>query len=182
VSRIPADTEPADRRSYSMSLATQRQSLVEVFEEEFARTKRVLDAYPSGASELRPHERAKNARELAGVFPMELSLGMAAINGTMDLSGGYPPPPETLEAAVAAFEEAAGAFLETLRNSSDEQLGGTVRFFTGPQTMGDIPVTQFLWFLLHDQIHHRGQLSVYLRMSGAKVPSIYGPSADEPWF
>jgi uncharacterized damage-inducible protein DinB len=38
-----------------------------------------------------------------------------------------------------------------------------------------------LWYLLNDQIHHRGQFSVYLRMAGAKVPSIYGPSKDEPW-
>jgi uncharacterized damage-inducible protein DinB len=45
-----------------------------------------------------------------------------------------------------------------------------------------VPKIDFLWFLLCDQIHHRGQLSVYLRMAGGKVPSIYGPSGDEPWF
>jgi len=39
----------------------------------------------------------------------------------------------------------------------------------------------FLWFLLMDMVHHRGQFSVYLRMADGKVPSIYGPSADEPW-
>ena len=38
------------------------------------------------------------------------------------------------------------------------------------------------WFLLHDQIHHRGQFSIDLRMADGKVPSIYGPTADEPWF
>jgi uncharacterized damage-inducible protein DinB len=48
--------------------------------------------------------------------------------------------------------------------------------------MGDVPKVAFLWFILHDQIHHRGQFSVYLRIAGGKVPSIYGPSADEPWF
>ena len=165
-----------------MSIATQRQTFLTVFEQELARTKKVLDAYPASESELRPHESARNARELAGMFPMELGMGVAAINGTMDLSGGFPPPPETFEAAVAAFDETKVAFLETLRSSSDEQLGGTVTFLTAPYTTGDIPVTQFLWFMLHDHIHHRGQLSVYLRMSGGKVPSIYGPSADEPWF
>ncbi len=40
---------------------------------------------------------------------------------------------------------------------------------------------KFLWMLLCDQIHHRGQFSIYLRMAGGKVPSIYGPTADEPW-
>ena len=38
-----------------------------------------------------------------------------------------------------------------------------------------------LWLTLHDMIHHRGQFSIYLRMAGGKVPSIYGPSGDEPW-
>jgi uncharacterized damage-inducible protein DinB len=58
---------------------------------------------------------------------------------------------------------------------------GTVQFFVAPKQVGDIPAESFLWFMLHDQIHHRGQLSVYVRMAGGKVPSIYGPSADEPW-
>ena len=40
----------------------------------------------------------------------------------------------------------------------------------------------FLWMILCDQIHHRGQFSIYLRMADGKVPSIYGPTADEPWF
>ena len=53
--------------------------------------------------------------------------------------------------------------------------------FTGPKTMGEIPRKEWIWFLLHDQIHHRGQFSVYLRMVDGKVPSIYGPSGDEPW-
>jgi uncharacterized damage-inducible protein DinB len=47
--------------------------------------------------------------------------------------------------------------------------------------MGDVPKMQALWMFLCDQIHHRGQFSVYLRMADGKVPSIYGPSADEPW-
>jgi hypothetical protein len=45
----------------------------------------------------------------------------------------------------------------------------------------DAVLAAFEWFLLCDEIHHRGQFSVYLRMADAKVPSIYGPSADEPW-
>jgi uncharacterized damage-inducible protein DinB len=47
--------------------------------------------------------------------------------------------------------------------------------------MGEISRINWVWFLLHDQIHHRGQLSVYLRMADGKVPAIYGPSGDEPW-
>ena len=53
-------------------------------------------------------------------------------------------------------------------------------FFVAPKTLGDIPKIQFMWMVLCDQIHHRGQFSVYLRMADGKVPSIYGPTADEP--
>ena len=142
----------------------------------------MLRAYPGDQSELRPHPRARTARELAWSFPVEMSLAGAALRGNLDLSGGFPPAPATLDEVIAAFEGSRQETLDLLRGSSDGQLGGTVHFFTGPKQMGDVPVVSFLWFLLHDQIHHRGQLSVYLRMSGAKVPSIYGPSADEPWF
>ena len=58
---------------------------------------------------------------------------------------------------------------------------GTLQFPVGPGKMGDWKRSDFMWFLLSDHIHHRGQFSVYLRMAGGKVPAIYGPSADEPW-
>ena len=60
------------------------------------------------------------------------------------------------------------------------EAAGSVQLFVAPKTLGDYPTMEFLWFLLFDHIHHRGQLSVYLRMVG-KVPSIYGPSGDQPW-
>ena len=65
--------------------------------------------------------------------------------------------------------------------ASVAELAQTVKFFTAPKTMGDWRRLDFAWFLLHDEIHHRGQLSVYVRAAGGKVPSIYGPSGDEPW-
>ena len=63
----------------------------------------------------------------------------------------------------------------------DARLSENVTFITGPGQLGKIPVMELLWFMLLDSIHHRGQLSVYVRLAGAKVPSIYGPTADEPW-
>jgi uncharacterized damage-inducible protein DinB len=52
----------------------------------------------------------------------------------------------------------------------------------GPGRIGDWKKTDFLRQVLHDQIHHRGQFTVYLRLADARVPSVYGPTADEPWF
>jgi uncharacterized damage-inducible protein DinB len=68
-----------------------------------------------------------------------------------------------------------------LGKPENQDLDGTVVFMVGPRQKGDVPLADFVEFMLGDQIHHRGQLSVYLRMAGGKVPSIYGPSADEPW-
>jgi hypothetical protein len=159
-----------------------RNALANVLEQETATTLKVLRAYPQDQAELRPHPRAKTARELAWLFAMEQKLGSLAVQDQLDLSGGFPPAPDSFDQVIVAFETGRNDLLDLLRTMPDEQLAGTVRFFTGPKQMGDIPKKDFLWFLLHDQIHHRGQFSVYLRMAGGKVPSIYGPSADEPWF
>ncbi|OLC11236.1 MAG: hypothetical protein AUH41_01155 [Gemmatimonadetes bacterium 13_1_40CM_66_11] len=68
-----------------------------------------------------------------------------------------------------------------MRKVEESQFNTPVKFKTGPKQVSDLRRLDVLWFMLNDQIHHRGQLSVYLRMTGAKVPSIYGPSKDEPW-
>jgi uncharacterized damage-inducible protein DinB len=71
--------------------------------------------------------------------------------------------------------------MAAVENMPDSRLSEKVTFFTGPKQMGMVPISEVLWLMLMDSIHHRGQLSVYVRMAGGKVPSIYGPSADEPW-
>ena len=155
--------------------------LLDLFERESATTRRVLKAFPEEQSELKPHSILKNARELAWLFTMEQKIALAAIDGSLDLSAGFPTPPATFAEVVSTFERTRTELIEMLRSCSVDQLTGTVRFPTGPKQMGDIPKLPFIEFLIHDQIHHRGQFSVYLRLAGGKVPSIYGPSADEPW-
>jgi uncharacterized damage-inducible protein DinB len=132
----------------------------------------------------RSSEKSKTARELAWLFVMEQGLAERALTTGFDWSQpkAPPEPPEELDAIIDAFEEAHRRVAALVRGASDDELRGTVQFFVAPKTLGDIPKQQFLWFLLHDQIHHRGQFSVYLRIAGARVPSIYGPTADEPWF
>lgn len=166
----------------TMGLAAVRDRLAGRWETELDRTLRVLRAYPESESELKPHPVAKNARELAWILASVPKFASAAVVGQLDLAGGFPEAPERFQDVIATLEGARGEFLDTLREASEEQLGGSVTFPTGPGEMGDWPRLDFLEFLLHDHIHHRGQFSVYLRMSEAKVPSIYGPSADEPWF
>ncbi|MGH7503545.1 MAG: DinB family protein [Longimicrobiales bacterium] len=158
-----------------------KSTFADVLERETATTLKVLGAFPKDQSELRPHPRAKNARELVWLFAMELKLASLALSDKLDTSKRFPPPPDSFDDVIAAFESGRRELLDQLETAPPDGFEGTVHFFTGPKQMGDIPKTDFLWFLLHDHIHHRGQFSVYLRMAGGKVPSIYGPSADEPW-
>ena len=60
----------------------------------------------------------------------------------------------------------------------DASWNRVAKFYYNGKVVSEQPVGQFLWFILFDAIHHRGQLSAYLRPMGAKVPPIYGPSAD----
>jgi len=164
-----------------MATMSPLQQFMTAFEQETATTLKLLKAYPESASELKPTPVLKNARELASIFSLEMGLLSAALRDQLDITGQMPPAPAKWSEVVAAFESGVSALREQLAKTTEEDLMGTVRFPTGPKQMGDIPKMQFAWFVLCDQIHHRGQFSVYMRMAGAKVPSIYGPTADEPW-
>jgi uncharacterized damage-inducible protein DinB len=161
-----------------------RQQFLDAFEREHQRTMRVLRAYPDDRSDFRPHERSLTAREVA--WPLVLGqerLMLKALTTGFDWSkppDAPPPMPAAMSAIAEAVERAHGKVVDALKRAGDAVLNGSVRFFVAPKTLGDTPTMDFLWFVLFDHVHHRGQLSVYLRMIG-KVPSIYGPSGDEPW-
>lgn len=158
-----------------------KQQFLDVYRDECARTLRVLRAYPPEHSGLKPHDRSGSAHQLAFTFGIEQGLVLAALDGSLTMPPAFPPPPATWEEAVGGFEAMSAAVAEAVSKSSDARLMESVQFFTGPKQLGMVPIMNIMWLMLMDQVHHRGQLSVYLRMSGSKVPSIYGPSADEPW-
>ena len=164
---------------------TPKQRFLELYEKEHQTTMRVLRAYPADQAEFRPNERCKTARELAWIFAMESKLGAMVVLNDVFASGmpsGKPPEaPSSWEAVIDAIQQGHKELAEAIRALPEEKLDETSKFMVGPKQLGDVRRMDFLWFLLHDEIHHRGQFSIYLRMAGAKVPSIYGPSADEPW-
>jgi uncharacterized damage-inducible protein DinB len=165
-------------------VAHEKESLLRSYDREHATTMRVLRAYPKDKLDLRPHEMSKSARELGWLFVGERHMGTFAFKGGFSsgsMPGKMPPVPESWDDVLKALEDAQSNWVKMIRDTSDEDLNKTIKFFSGPKMMGDVRRIDFLWSMLMDEIHHRGQFSIYLRMAGGKVPSIYGPTADEPW-
>lgn len=158
-----------------------RHSFLERLERNHAKTLRVLQAFPGEKSEFRPHERSSSALRLAWTFVVEERVMLKAVRGEQILGGGFPPPPDSWDQVLSAFETVNGDLMAELRDPRNGDLNGVVGFIVGPRQTGEFALADFLDFMLEDQIHHRGQMAVYVRMAGGKVPSIYGPSADEPW-
>jgi hypothetical protein len=168
-----SDTEP-----------TPIQQFLDAYEREHKTTMKVLRALPADKAELRPHPKCKTARELAWAFVQERGLGTLAMNDAVaeGMKGGLPPAPQKWGDVLAAVEKAHGEFGNLMRGLGEKRFLEPVKFMAGPGQFADVPRAQIAWMLLSDEIHHRGQFSIYLRMADGKVPSIYGPTADEPWY
>lgn len=166
-----------------MAMQSPRSQFLDAYDREHATTMRVLRAYPTDKLELRPHAKCKTARELAWMISMEQALAEKALTVGLDWTErpAPRPVPATMDAILESIEQRHRRVVSLVEGMQDDQMLATVRFPTAPKTIGDVQVMAFLWMLLFDQVHHRGQFSVYLRMADGKVPSIYGPTADEPW-
>ena len=161
--------------------SSEKDQFLEAFQRECDTTMKLLKAYPADKAELKPAEKSRSARELAWVFVAEQGLAAGALKGAVDFTQLSPKPPAQYGEVVAAFEKARRETAANIAKASNEDLNRMMQFPAGPNKMADMRRVDVLWVALRDQIHHRGQFSVYLRMAGAKVPSIYGPSADERW-
>ncbi|MGH7546895.1 MAG: DinB family protein [Gemmatimonadales bacterium] len=159
---------------------TEKEQFLGVLEREFPTTIKVLKAFPAAKADIKPHAKSRTAKDLAWTFVTEQKASEQALDGAIEF-GKMAPPPGTLTEVIVAYEKAYKALVERVKKTPEAELNKTVKFFTAPKQMGDVRKMDILWFMLMDSVHHRGQLSVYLRMADAKVPSIYGPSADEPW-
>jgi uncharacterized damage-inducible protein DinB len=166
-------------------MSSAKQQFLNAYDREHATTMRLLRAYPSDKLDLKPHAMCKNARELAWVFAVECGLGTKLWNDEfakgVPSGGARPAPPQNWNELLGAVEKTAQDFRKLVSSASDDDLAKKTHFFVAPKTMGQMTRLEMLWFVLNDQIHHRGQFSIYQRMAGGKVPSIYGPTADEPW-
>jgi len=164
-----------------MVMVSMKEQFIQAWEREFATTLKVLKAYPQERQDYKPNEKSKSAKELAWVFAAEeMSMISGVIAGNIDW-GKMAKAPGTMKEVISEYEKAHKEMVQKFRKVDESELTKTMKFFVAPKTMGDMPRIDILWMAIMDQVHHRGQFSVYLRLVGAKVPSIYGPTADEPW-
>ncbi|MBI1796216.1 MAG: DinB family protein [Candidatus Eisenbacteria bacterium] len=167
----------------TQNTATEKDMFLQTFERECQTTLKILRAFPADKAGFRPAEKSRTAAEVAGTFVLEQGLAGKALAGTLDWSkmGPMPKLEGTLPEIITMFDKSSKETAAAVARSSEDDLNKGAQFPVGPGKLGDFRRMDILWMTLMDQVHHRGQLSVYLRIVGAKVPSIYGPSGDEPW-
>ena len=139
-------------------------------------TQRVIEAIPLDKGDYRPDAIGKTALELAWhIAGAEHRFTEAVINGAFDFTNAGKPAELTNSADIARwYAETSQKDLARLAAAPVEGLLKTVDF----RGLFQLPAVAFLQFSLNHVIHHRGQLSMYLRPMGAKVPAIYGESYD----
>lgn len=139
-------------------------------------TKTVIGAIPDDKGDYRPDEISKSAMDLAWhITGTETRFMDAVLNGAFDLTPN--PRPESIKTAADLVEHYGPEFdgrIERLSALPTDQLLKIIDF----RGMFQLPAVMYLSFVISHTIHHRGQLSMYLRPMGAKVPSIYGESYD----
>jgi uncharacterized damage-inducible protein DinB len=140
---------------------------------------RVLEALPSDRLDYKPHERSAAAGDLAWQIVEEVRA-LAGTNAANELPFEMTARPATTSEIVAAFEKSASALEALLDTLDDARWAGQVKFMMDGKVVFESPFDEMFWGFFLDLVHHRGQLSTYIRPMGGKVPSIYGPSGDDP--
>jgi uncharacterized damage-inducible protein DinB len=151
---------------------------LQFWEKEAPATRKVISRIPQGQSDYRADPKARTAREIAWLLVREEIVLCAGLEkGTLEWEDV--PTPATMSEILATYDEHHGPITKRLHALAAARWEQVVPFmFGGKEIMNDTGFGN-AWGFFFDAIHHRGQLSTYLRPMGAKVPSIYGPSADE---
>jgi uncharacterized damage-inducible protein DinB len=160
-------------------------ALLPEYDHETATTRKLLERVPDGKFDWKPHDKSMSLGDLAGHLATMLSWGETTMNQSeFELSGDFTRPPMSNRAELlAAFDKQAAATRQTLAGKLDSEFMAPWTLKRQGKTMFTMPkIAVMRSFVLNHMIHHRGQLSVYLRLNDVPVPSIYGPSADEPSF
>jgi uncharacterized damage-inducible protein DinB len=158
---------------------TSREAFLLMWDEEVAATQRVLGALPEKNLDWRPHPKSRSAIELtffvAGHAPI-----LAALLETGEIRAAAMETPKTIKEAGGVFTALLPKVDKALKGVDEKTWDTKQATLYGPkgEVWQTLPMGGLVWSTLFDLIHHRGQLSTYIRPMGGTVPSIYGPSAD----
>ena len=139
---------------------------------------RVFKALHKDRVDYTPHERSPSAGAIVWTLTSELKACCElAETGQIDWKS---TAPLDMDQMIADFETHHARLDARVATLDDDEWSRPGRFRVGSKVVMEMPVGEMLWFFLFDAIHHRGQLSAYIRPMGGKVPAIYGPSGDDP--
>ena len=137
----------------------------------------VIRALPADKLDYKPHERSSAAGDIAWFLALELRA-LVEMAKTGEMHWQQLPNPGNLNAIADAYEDAATDFEMMLVSIDDAKWEQDASMYFGDRLVKRAPLGDTLWDFFFDAIHHRAQLTVYIRPMGGKVPSTYGPTAD----
>lgn len=161
-----------------------KDALLPEFDHEMGTTRRVLERVPEAEFAWKPHDKSFNLGQLAGHVANIPHWVDAIVKNTVfdlaDAEDARPRVPESTARLVSQFEKNVGAARAGIAGMSDPEFLAAWTFKNNGQTVFTMPRAAALRsFVMNHLIHHRGQLTVYLRLRNVPVPPVYGPTADE---
>lgn len=158
--------------------------LLPEFDHEMTTTRKVLERVPEDKFDWKPHTKSFSLGALAAHVAALPAWGTEALTQLeVDAAGQPPAVPPSKAKLIAAFDANVSTARSALAGKTDGELMATWTLKRRGKAIFSMPKANVLRsFILNHLVHHRGQLSVYLRLLDVPVPSIYGPSADEPSF
>jgi uncharacterized damage-inducible protein DinB len=161
-----------------------KDALLPEFDHEMGTTRRVLERVPEGEFAWKPHEKSYSLGQLAGhVANIPTWVEHILRNSVFDVSSAgdtRPKLPESLATILADFDKNVKAARAGIAATGDSEMLAPWTFQNAGQVIFTMPRAATLRsFIMNHLIHHRGQLTVYLRLKNVPVPPVYGPTADE---
>lgn len=158
------------------------QGLLPEFDMEMATTRRLLERVPSEKGTWKPHEKSFPLGHLAQLLSWMPGWIATTLTSTeLDLARGGGYSFETTETLLAEFDRNVQAAREALAAAKDADFGVPWSLKMGDRVLFTLPRGVVVRQHISHLVHHRGQLTVYLRLLDVPIPSIYGPTADEKW-
>ena len=161
-----------------------KEMLLAQLERESPSTRKALEAVPEGKNDWKPHPKSMALGSLASlVASMPSWMPMIAERNELDLATGEgaSKPAANVRELIAIHDKAMDAARKSLSNATDDQLMKNWRLLFNGKVLDDRPRHLIIADTIAHLAHHRGQLTVYLRLNDRPVPAIYGASADSGW-